>query len=97
MKGEGDSTDSWGGGVPEHHDLCFSVVNTHTTSLCAVLAGVYHGLELCWGSGHKYHVIGIEEGSNPFKLVKCSDVREFEEWEFGSQFEREGKALWHQI
>jgi len=86
VKGEGDSTDSLGGGFPEHYDLYFSVVNTHTTSLCAVLAGVYHGLELCWGSGHKYRVIDIEKGSNPFKGLNFSDVREFEEKEFGSQF-----------
>jgi len=65
VKSEGDYSGSLEGCFVEHHDLCVFVVDAHTTSLCPVLAGVYHGLELCWGSGDKYHVIDIEKGSNP--------------------------------
>jgi len=76
-----------GGGSIEHHDLCFFVVDAHTTSLCPVLAGVDHRLELRWGSGYEYHVIDIEEGSNPVEVVNGCDSREFKEWKFSSQFE----------
>jgi len=69
VKSEGESGGSLGGCFIEHHDLCFFVVNAHTTSLCPVLAGVYHRLELRWGSGYKYPVIDIEEGSNPVEVV----------------------------
>jgi len=69
VKGEGDSGGSLGRGFVEHHDLCFFVVNVHTTLLCLVLAGIYHRLELRWGSVYKYHVIDIEEGSNPVEVV----------------------------
>jgi len=69
VESEGDSGGSLGGGVVEHHDLCFFVVNAHTTSLCSFLAGIYHGLKLRWGSGYKYHVIDIEESSNPVVVV----------------------------
>jgi len=73
----------------KHHDLFFFVVDVHTTSLCPVLAGVDHRLELHGGSGCEYHVVNIEEGSNPLEVVNASggDLREFKEWEFGSQFE----------
>ena len=79
----------WGGGFKfiEHHDLYFFVVDAHTTSLCPVLAGVDHRLELRWGSGYEYHAVDIEEGSNPVEVVNGGDLREFKEWEFGSQFE----------
>ena len=70
-----------------HHELYFFVVDAHTTSLCPVLAGVNHRLELCGGSGYEYHVVDIEEGSNPVEVVNGGDLREFNEWEFGSQFE----------
>ena len=53
----------------EHHDLCFFVVTAHTASLCPVLAGVYHGLKLCWGSGDENHVIDIKEGFNPVEVI----------------------------
>ena len=60
---------SLGRGFIEHHVLCFFIVDAHTTSLCPVLAGVDHRLELRWGSGYEYHVIDIEEGSNPVEVV----------------------------
>jgi len=90
-----------GGGFIEHHDLYFFVVDAHTTSLCPVLAGVDHRLELRWGSGYEYHAVDIEEGSNPVEVVNGGDLREFKEWEFGSQFEdkfhdtdaKEGRAM----
>ena len=59
MKSEGGSVGSLGGGLVEHLDLYFFVVNVHTTSFCPVLAGVYHRLQLRWGSGYKYHIINI--------------------------------------
>ena len=37
MKIGGRSGGSLGGGFIEHHDLCFFVVDAHTTSLCPVL------------------------------------------------------------
>ena len=59
MKSGGESGGPLGGsGGPlgevfiEHHDLCFSMVDAHTASLCPVLAGVYHGLKLRWESGY---------------------------------------------
>jgi len=47
----------------------FFVADAHTTLLCPVLAGVYHRLELRWGSGYEYHVINIEEGSDPVEVI----------------------------
>jgi hypothetical protein len=44
-------------------------------------------LELRGGSGYEYHVVDIKEGSNPVEVVDGGDLREFREWEFGSQFE----------
>ena len=89
MKSGGESGGSLGGGFIEleHHVLCFSVVYAHMTALCPVLADIDHRLELRGGSGYKYHVVDIEEGSNPVEVVNGGDLREFEEWEFGSQFE----------
>ena len=69
MKSGGESGGSLGRGFIEHHDLCFFMVDAHTTSLCSVLAGIYHRLKLRWGSGYEYHVIDIEEGSNPVEVV----------------------------
>jgi len=63
------------------------VVDAHTTALCPVLAGVDHILELRGRSGYEYHVVNIEEDSNPVEVVNGGDLREFKEWEFGSQFE----------
>ena len=76
-----------GGGFIEHHYLHFFVVDAHTTVLCPVLAGVDHRLGLRGRSGYEYHVVNIEEGSNSSEVVNGGDLREFEEWEFGSQFE----------
>jgi hypothetical protein len=45
------------------------MVDAHTASLCPVLAGVYHGLKLRWGSGYENHVIDIKEGSNPVEVI----------------------------
>jgi len=45
------------------------MVDAHTASLCPVLAGVYHGLTLRWGSGYENHVINIKEGSNPVEVI----------------------------
>jgi len=87
VKSGGESGGSLGGGFIEHHDLCFFVVDAHTTALCPVLAGVDHQLELRGGYGYEYHVVDIEEGSNPVEVVNGGDLREFKEWEFGSQFE----------
>ena len=70
MKSGGESGGSLGGGFIEHHDLYFFVVDAHTTALCPV----DHRLELRGGSGYEYHVVDMEEGSNP--------LREIEEWEF---------------
>jgi len=83
----GRSGGSLGGGFIEHHDLCFFVVDAHTTSLCPVLAGVDHRLELRGGSSYEYHVIDIEEGSNPVEVVNGGDLREFKQWKFDCQFE----------
>jgi len=87
VKSGGECGGSLGGGFIEHHDLCFFVFDAHTTSLCPVLAGVDHRLELRWGFGYEYHVVDIEEGSNTVEVVHGSDLREFKEWEFSSQFE----------
>jgi len=89
VKSGGESGGSLGGGFIEleHHVLCFSVVYAHMTALCPVLADIDHRLELRGGSGYKYHVVDIEEGSNPVEVVNGGDLREFNEWEFGSQFE----------
>ena len=56
-----------GWGFIEHHDLCFFMVDA--PSFCQVLAGVYRGLKLCWGSGDENHVIDIKEGSNPVEVI----------------------------
>ena len=69
MKGERYSGGSLGRGFAEQHDLCFFVVNAHTASLCPVLAGIHHKLELRWRSCYKDHVIDIAEGSNPVEVV----------------------------
>jgi len=73
VKSGGGSGGPLGRGFIEHHDLCFFVVDAHTTSLCPVLAVVNHRLELHWGSGYEYHIIdieeGIEEGCNPVEVV----------------------------
>ena len=69
MKSGGESGGPLGGGFIEHHDLYFFVVDAHTASLCPVLAGVYHGLKLRWGSGYENHVIDIKEGSNPVEVI----------------------------
>jgi len=45
------------------------MVDAHTALLCPVLAGVYHGLKLRWGSGNEDHVIDIKEGSNPVEVI----------------------------
>jgi len=45
------------------------MVDAHTASLCPVLADVYHGLKLRWGSGYENHVIDIKEGSNPVEVI----------------------------
>ena len=66
MKSGAESGGPLGGAFKEHHDLCFFMVDAHTASLCPVLAGVYHGLKLRWGSGYENHVIDIKGGSNPF-------------------------------
>jgi len=81
VKSGGESGGSLGGGFIGHHDLCFFVVDAHmrqsATSLCPVLAGVNHRLELRWGSGYEYHVIDIQEGSNPVEVVNGGDLSEF--------------------
>ena len=59
------------------HDLHFFVVDAHTTALCPVLAGVDHRLELRRRSGYEYHVVDIEEGSNPVEVVNGGDLKEF--------------------
>jgi len=69
VKSGGEFGGPLGGGVIEHHDLCFFMVDAHTTSLCPVLVGVYHGLKLRWGSGYENHVIDIKEGSNPVEVI----------------------------
>jgi len=66
---ESDGSESLGRGLIEHHDLCFFMVYAHAASLYPVLSGVYHRLKLRWGSGYEYHVIDIEEGSNPVEVV----------------------------
>ena len=55
------------------HDLHFFVVDAHTTALC----GVDHRLELRQRSGYEYHVVDIEEGSNPVEVVNGGDLSEF--------------------
>jgi len=65
---EGNLVARWGGFI-EHHDLCFFVVDAHTASFCPVLAGIYPGLKLRWGSGYENHVIDIKEGSNPVEVI----------------------------
>ena len=69
MKSGGESGGPLGGGFIEHHDLCFFVDDAQTASLCPVLAGVYHGLKLRWGSGYENHLIDIKEGSNPVEVI----------------------------
>jgi len=69
VKSGGESGGPLGGGFIEHHDLSFFVVDAHTASLCPVLAGVYHGLKLRWGSGPEKHVIDIKEGSDPVEVI----------------------------
>jgi len=65
----GESGGPLGVGFIEYHDLCFFMVDAHTASLCPVLAVVYHGLKLRWGSGYENHVIDIKEGSNPVEVI----------------------------
>jgi len=69
VKSGGESGGPLGGGFIEHHDLCSFMVDAHTASLCPVLAGIYRGLKLSWGSGYENHVIDIKEGSNPIEVV----------------------------
>jgi len=87
---KGSVLTQWEGFV-EHHDFCFSVVNAPSTSLCPFLPGIYHGFQLvfCRGSCYNYHVINVDQGSNPDEVVNGSDFRKFEQWEFGSQFNDE--------
>ena len=88
MECERESGGSLEWGFEERHDFCFFVVNAHSTSLCPILASIYHGSESCRGSCHKYHVINEEEGSNlnSVEVVNWSDFKDFDEWEFGFQF-----------
>jgi len=39
------------------------------------------------GSSYEYHVVNIEEGSNPVEVVNGGDLREFKGLKLGSQFE----------
>ena len=69
MKSGGESGGPLGWGFIEHHDLSFFVVDARTALFCPVLAGVYHGLELRWGSGYENHVVNIKEVSNPVEVI----------------------------
>ena len=82
VKSGAESGGPLGGAFKVHHDLCFFMVDAHTASLCPVLAGVYHGLKLSWGSGYENHATDIKEDSNPVEVNNWSDLRELKEWEF---------------
>ena len=69
MKSGGESGGLLRGGFIEHPHLCFFMVDAHTALLCPVLAGVYHGLNLSWGSGYENRVMDIKEGFNPIEVV----------------------------